>query len=129
VLNALEFPHGMLPLMDGSMEGGGTWRIFVSTTEAEEPVMVVIAVDTRAESVDLMVEVRGPPRFRCRELAEEVIDSVRFAILSDRRLRLRGEDKALSPERVKELAEMATKVYIGHPDADLVVGGIDGGEA
>jgi len=121
VLNALEFPHGMLPLMDGSMDGGGTWRIFASTTDADEPVMVLVGVETRAEWVDLLVEVRGPPRFPSRELAEEVIDSVRYAILSDRRLRLRGEDKPLPADKVKELADLVAKAYIGHPDAELVV--------
>jgi hypothetical protein len=129
ILSALEFPHGMLPLMDGTMDGGGTWRIFVSTTDADEPVMVLVAVDTRAESVDLFVEVRGPPRFPSRELAEEVIDSVRFAILSDRRLRLRGEDKPLSTERTSGLAEAIAKAYIGHPDAELVVDHANGGQA
>jgi hypothetical protein len=129
VLNALEFPHGMLPVMDGDLEGGGTWRIFLATTDSEEPVMVLMAVKSKTESVDLMVEVRGPPRFPSRELAEEVIDSVRFAILSDRRLRLRGEAKSMAPERVKDLAEQVAKAYIGHPDVDLLVGQINGGEA
>ena len=120
VLNALEFPHGMLPLMDGSMEGGGTWHIFVSTTDADEPLMVLVGVETRAEWVDLLVEVRGPPRFPSKELAEEVIDSVRFAILSDKRLRLRGEDKPLPADKVRELGDQIAKAYIGHADEELV---------
>ena len=129
VLNALEFPHGMLPVMEGSMKGGGTWRIFVSRTDADEPLLVLVGIDTGPEWVDLMVEVRGPPRFPCRELAEEVVDSVRFAVLSDRRLRLRGEDKPLSPERVKEMAELVAAAYIGHPDVDMAEGKADGREA
>lgn len=129
VLNALEFPHGMLPLMDGSLVGGGTWRIFVSMTDAEEPVMVLVGVETGPEWVDLMVEVRGPPRFLSRELAEELIDSVRYSILTDKRLRLRGEDRPLPPERMKELADLIAKAYIGHPDADLLAKGKKEGKA
>jgi hypothetical protein len=129
VLNALEFPHGMLPVMDGSLKGGGTWRLFASRTDADEPLLALVAVDTGPEWVDLVVEVRGPPRFPCRELAEELVDSVRFAVLSDRRLRLRGEDKPLSPEKVKELADMAASAYIGHPDMEPAEGQAGGGEA
>jgi hypothetical protein len=125
VLSALEFPHGMLPMMDGPLEGGGTWRVFVSTTDAGEPVMALVGVETGAEWVDLMVEVRGPPRFPSRELAEELVDSVRYAVVSDRRLRLRGEDRPLPSERVREMAERVADAYIGHPDAELV----DSGEA
>ncbi|MCJ2541193.1 MAG: hypothetical protein LN414_07990, partial [Candidatus Thermoplasmatota archaeon] len=76
--------------------------------------------------IDMMVEVRGPPRFPSRELAEELIDSVRYAILSDRRLRLRGEDKPLSTERVKELAELIANAYVGKVDPGLDVGDVDG---
>jgi hypothetical protein len=54
---------------------------------------------------------------------------VRFAVLSDRRLRLRGEDKPLSQERVKELAELVAAAYIGHPDMEMVEREADGGEA
>ncbi len=129
VLSALEFPHGMLPAMDGTMRGGGTWRILGSRTDADEPLMALVAVDTGPEWVDLLVEVRGPPRFPSRELAEELVDSVRFAVLSDKRLRLRGEDKPLPAERVKELAELASSAYIGHTDAYGWGDEADGGEA
>ncbi|NIP37348.1 MAG: hypothetical protein GWN18_20475, partial [Thermoplasmata archaeon] len=66
VLSALEFPHGMLPVMDGTMQGGGTWRILGSRTDADEPLVALIGVDTGPEWVDLFVEVRGPPRFPSR---------------------------------------------------------------
>lgn len=126
VLSALEFPHGMLPQMDGPMEGGGTWRIYVSTTDAEEPVMVLVGVEAGHDWIDLVAEVRGPPRFPSRELAEELIDSVRYAILSDKRLRLRGEDKPLSTERVKELADLIAKAYVGQAHHGLEVGDGEG---
>ncbi|MCK5252648.1 MAG: hypothetical protein KAQ96_06850, partial [Thermoplasmata archaeon] len=119
------FPHGMLPLMDGSMEGGGTWRIYVATTDAEEPVMVLLGMEAGHDWIDLVVEVRGPPRFPSRELAEELIDSVRYAILSDRRLRLRGEDKPLSTERVKELAELIPKAQVSQVADGLEVVDVD----
>jgi hypothetical protein len=129
VLDALEFPHGMLPVMDGSLRGGGSWRILGSRTDADEPVLALVGVDTGPEWVDLYVEVRGPPRFPSRELAEELVDTVRFSVLSDRRLRLRGEEKPLKGERVKELAELVSSAYIGTTDAYEGTGEVDGGEA
>ncbi len=125
VMAALEFPHGMLPLKDGPMEGGGTWRIYVATTDAEEPVMVLLGMEAGHDWIDLVVEVRGPPRFPSRELAEELIDSVRYAILSDRRLRLRGEDKPLSTERVKELADLIPKADVSQVAHGLEVVDVD----
>jgi hypothetical protein len=119
----------MLPVMDGTMRGGGTWRILGSTTDADEPLMALVAVDPGPEWVDLYVEVRGPPRFPSRELAEELVDSVRFAVLADRRLRLRGEDKPLPSERVKELADQVASAYIGHPDEEAPGIEPDGGKA
>jgi WD40 repeat protein len=129
VTTALEFPHGMLPVMNGSLEGGGVWTLYASNTEEEEPLAALVAVETGPEWVDLLVEVRGPPRFPSRELAEELIDSVRYAILNDKRLRLRGEDKPMGPERVKELSRLMAEAYIGHPDADLSEANMNGGEA
>ncbi len=129
VLAALEFPHGMLPIMDGALDGGGGWRILVSRTDAGEPVVTLVGVDPGPEWVDLLVEVRGPPRFPSRELAEELIDAVRFAVLGDRRLRLRGEDRPLGSERVKELADALADAYVGHADREVQAEGSDDGQA
>ena len=129
VLAALEFPHGMLPLMDGTLEGGGTWRVLASRTETDEPVVTLVGVDPGPEWVDLLVEVRGPPRFPSRELAEELIDAVRFAVLGDRRLRLRGEDRPLEKGRVVELAEVVADAYIGQAGRDGAVEDPGDGEA
>lgn len=129
VLAALEFPHGMLPMMDGALDGGGEWRLLVSNTEAGEPLVALVGVDTGPEWVDLLVEVRGPPRFPSRELAEELIDAVRFAVLGDRRLRLRGEDRPLETERVLELARSVADAYVGRADREGLSEGAEDGES
>jgi len=127
VLETLEFPYGLMPVMEGDLAGGGTWRLFVSRTEEERPIIVAIAVMPGPEHVELMVEVRGPEHFPARDLAEEVIDTVRFAVLSDRRLRLRGEDKPMSRERVLQMSKMVAEAYyLGSPEMGYGVNGEDG---
>ncbi len=113
-LEALEFPFGMLPLMDGDLKEGGTWRIYVSRTEEKANLRVSLAVVPKSEWLEVMVLVNGPDGFPARELAEEVVDALRFAIISDRRLRNRGEDKALPLERVEALAQLLADAYGGH---------------
>jgi hypothetical protein len=102
-------------MMDGDLPKGGTWRVYSALTEKGEPLMAALALMVGAESVDLLVEVRAPKGFPARELAEELIDGLRFAVLSDRRLRIRGEDKPLPRERIDELAELLAATYLGHP--------------
>ena len=123
VLETLEFPHGMLPLMDGDLPEGGTWRIYTSRTDTGEHLRIALVVIPKAEWVEVMVEVRGPEGFPARELAGEVVDSLRFTILSDRRLRIRGVDKPLPRERVNALAEMLATSYVGHPPGVNVIEG------
>ncbi len=127
ILETLEFPHGLMPMMDGDLAGGGTWRLFVSRTEEDMPLIVAIAVMPGPEYVELVVEVRGPEAFPARELAEEVIDTVRFAVLSDRRLRLRGEDKPMARDRVLQLSKMVAEAYLGSPEMGYGVNGEDEG--
>jgi hypothetical protein len=115
VLESLEFPHGLLPLMDGDLPGGGTWRMFATRTEEGTDLLVALAVVPGPEWVEVLVEVRCQKGFPARELAEEIVDGLRFSILSDRRLRLRGEDKSLSRDRIDALAKMMAETYIGHP--------------
>jgi hypothetical protein len=79
------------------------------------------------EYVELVVEVRGPEAFPARELAEEVIDTVRFAVLSDRRLRLRGEDRPMARDRVLQLSKMVAEAYLGSPEMGYGVNGEDEG--
>ncbi len=126
VLETLEFPYGLMPVMEGDLAGGGSWRLFVSRTEDDRPIIVAIAVMPGPEHVELMVEVRGPEHFPAIELAEEVIDSVRFAVLSDRRLRLRGEDKPMARDRVLQMSKMVAEVYLGDPEMGYGVNGEDG---
>ncbi len=113
VLEALEYPHGMVPVLDGSLTGGGTWRMYTSRTDEGENLLMAIAVVPGAEWMELVVEVRGPEGFPARELAEEVVDTVRFAVLSDRRLRLRGEDKPLERDRIELISKRMADAYIG----------------
>jgi hypothetical protein len=115
-LEALEFPFGMLPIMDGDLGEGGTWRIFASRTDKGENVRVTLGVVPKSEWLEVVVHVHGPDGFPARELAEEVLDSLRFAILSDRRLRNRGIDKTLPRERVEALAKMLVDAYGGLPE-------------
>ena len=127
ILETLEFPHGLMPAMDGDLAGGGTWRLYVSRTEDDRPLIVAIAVMPGPEYIDLMVEARGPEAFPARELAEEIIDSVRFAVLSDRRLRLRGEDKPMARDRVLMLSKMVAEAYLGAPETGYGANGEDEG--
>jgi hypothetical protein len=78
--------------------------------------MVALAVMPGPEWVEVLLEVRGPEGLPARELAEEIIDGLRFAILSDRRLRLRGEDRPMPREIISELTELLAKSYLGHSE-------------
>ena len=78
--------------------------------------------------VDLVVEVRGPDGFPARELAEELVDSVRFVVLSDRRLRIRGEDAPLSKEQRDHLIDLVHEAYIGGPGEGFSAANGDEGE-
>ena len=66
-------------------------------------------------------------RIRWARNAEEVIDSVRYAVLSDRRLRLRGEDKPMARDRVLQLSKMVADAYLGAPEMGYGVNGEDEG--
>ncbi len=112
VMRALEFPAGLMPQMTFELKGGH-WRLFTALTEKGEDLRVAAAVVGGPDTTELMVEVRGPQGFPARDLAEEVVDSVRYAILVDRRIRLRGEPRPLSVERMEELSTEMSKMYLG----------------
>jgi len=112
VMRALEFPAGLMPQMTFDLEGGH-WRLYTALTEGGEDLRVAAAVVGGPDTTELMVEVRGPQGFPARDLAEEVVDSVRFAILVDSRIRLRGEVRALSVERMEALSTEMSSMYLG----------------
>ena len=116
VMRALEFPAGLMPQMTFELEGGH-WRLYTALTEGGEDLRVAAAVVGNPDTTELMVEVRGPQGFPARDLAEEVVDSVRFAILVDRRIRLRGEPRPLSVERMEALSTEMSRMYLGHQGA------------
>jgi len=112
VMRALEFPAGLMPQMTFDLEGGH-WRLFTALTEGGEDLRVAAAVVGSPDTTELMVEVRGPQGFPARDLAEEVVDSVRYAILVDRRIRLRGEARPLSVERMEALSTEMSRAHMG----------------
>ena len=113
VLRSLEFPSGLLPVLGGSLKEAGSWRVYSARTEDGREVRAGVVVAATASSTELLVEVRGPPAFPARDLAEEVADSVRYAILVDRRIRLRGDPRPLRAERVEQLGQALAEAYLG----------------
>ena len=107
-----------------------TWVRFkgCNTAVASENLLMAIAVVPGAEWMELVVEVRGPEGFPARELAEEVVDTVRFAVLSDRRLRLRGEDKPLERDRIELISKRMADAYIGDAEAEASLPNGEDGE-
>jgi len=113
VLRALEFPSGLLPVMGGALETAGSWRVYSAQTEDGRELRAGVVVATTSSTTELLVEVRGPPGFPARDLAEEVVDSVRYAILVDRRIRLRGDTRPLKGERIEQLGQVLAETYLG----------------
>ena len=113
VLRALEFPSGMLPVLGGSLKTAGGWRIYSARTDDGKELRAGVVVAASASTTELLVEVRGSPGFPAKDLAEEVVDSVRYAILVDRRIRLRGDTRPMRAERVERLGQVLAETYLG----------------
>jgi hypothetical protein len=113
VLRALEFPSGLLPVLGGSLKTAGGWRVYSAQTEDGRELRAGVVVAATSSTTELLVEVRGPQGFPAKDLAEEVVDSVRYAILVDRRIRLRGDTRPLDAESVERLAQVLAETYLG----------------
>jgi hypothetical protein len=116
---ALEFPSGLLPLIGAEHNSGEIWHLYSGRTKDLEAVMVGVVIVPDPDATELMVEARGPEGFDVRSLAEEVLDSVRYAVLVDRRIRLRGEDRPMSPERLEALGKLLAETYMGYHASSL----------
>jgi hypothetical protein len=126
VLRALEFPSGLLPVLGGSLKAAGGWRVYSARTEDGKELRAGVVVAATASTTELLVEVRGPPGFPAKDLAEEVVDSVRYAILVDRRIRLRGDTRPLGAERVERLGQVLAETYLGIHELGIMATPDDG---
>ncbi len=126
---ALEFPSGLLPLIGAEHRSGEIWHLYSGRTGDLGAVTVGVVIVPDPDATELMVEVRGPEGFDVRSLAEEVVDSVRYAVLVDRRIRLRGEDRPMPPERIEALGRLLAETYMGYHSSSSPDGTAEGGGA